>query len=139
MTECNQDPQELDNILVLNLFIRRPPSSIRNWWTDFPDEHIAKETVEQPFRIVTLKHTSNGKELKTYWRSPDGSERITRETMCVLKDGSWTFDIVHPIGLEIHDEFRAIPLKGGSRVEIRSMLIPGALGNESIILFRSKG
>jgi len=37
--------------LDLDLDIHRSPDSVRAWWTDLPDEYVAKDPREQPHRI----------------------------------------------------------------------------------------
>ena len=112
--------------LALDLFIRRSPESVRKWWTDLPDDYYAKDPKEQPYRIVTKKHMPNaGRELTCFWRSPDGSERQTQETMHLFSDGlSWAFDVINPAGFYIRDEFRAVAVEGGTTLEIRSKITP---------------
>src|SRR5713226_10433006 len=40
--------------LDLELEIKRPPRSVRAWWTDLPDDYVAKDPREQPHRIRVL-------------------------------------------------------------------------------------
>src|SRR5579884_1958865 len=97
---------EMQIVFELTLHIRKPPQHVRSWWTDFPEDYIAKDPTEQPFRIITKKKTSSGKELQTFWRLPDGSVREQFEIMQVKQDGSWTFEIPnHSLGFHILDEF----------------------------------
>ncbi len=94
-------------VLDLELVIRKSPESIRAWWVDLPDDYQAQDAREQPYRIVTLRKLPNGRELRTYWRMPDGSTREMEEILTLKPDGSWTFEIPnHPTGLHIFDEFR---------------------------------
>lgn len=111
-----------EETIELDLPIRRPPESVRAWWTDLPDDYHATDPREQPYRIVTKNRTPTDRELVCYWRSPDGSERQTQETLHLNKDGSWAFDVVHPAGFLIRDEFRAVPAEGSTRLEIRSKI-----------------
>ncbi len=122
---------EKDNTVILDLLIRRTPESIRRWWTDLADDYTAIDPREQPYRIVTRKRTLGSRELLCYWRSPDGTERQTQETLHMHEDGSWTFDVIHPAGFHILDEFRTVPVEGGTRLEIRSKLTPQVQGAES--------
>ncbi len=124
---------ERDDTLVLDLLIHRPPDSVRRWWTDLPDDYTAKDPREQPYRILTVKSTSNGREMICYWRSPDGTERQTQETLHLKDDGSWSFDVIHPAGFHILDEFHAVPIQERTRLEIRSRLTPLTPGAESVI------
>lgn len=111
-------------VIELDLFISRSPDSVRAWWTDLPDDYRATDPREQPYRVVTQKYTGDGRQLLCYWRSPDGSERQTRETLHLREDGSWAFDVEHPAGYSILDEFKAVPQDGRTRLEVRSKIVP---------------
>jgi hypothetical protein len=112
-------------VLELDLLIRRPPESVKAWWTDLPDNYSAADPTEQPFRILTTRRTPQGRELTTYWRLPDGSVRENHEIMRVGEDCTWTFEIPsHPLGLKIFDEFSAKATKDGTSLRIRSTIIP---------------
>ncbi len=124
---------EKDDTIVLDLFVRRSPGSVRRWWTDLPDDYAATDPREQPYRIVTVKRKADGRELICSWRSPDGTDRQTQETLKMREDGSWSFDVIHPAGLHILDEFRVVPVEGGTRIEIRSKITPQVQGAESTI------
>ena len=114
--------------LDLELDIHRPPRSVRAWWTDLPDVYVAKDPREQPHRIRVLARNGDRIELVGTWRGPLGTERLLRETLRVREDGSWTFD-ARAMGLRVHDEFEAIPHGDGTRLHIRSTIVPaGALG-----------
>jgi len=114
--------------LDLQLSIHRPPQSVRAWWTDLPDEYVAKDPREQPHRIRVLARDGNRIDLVGTWRGPFGSERLLPEALRVREDGSWTFD-ARAMGLRIHDEFEAIPSGDGTRLQIRSTITPaGPLG-----------
>jgi hypothetical protein len=114
-----------EGILDLELFIKRSPASVRAWWTDLPDDYTAQDPREQPFRIVTLTQTPNGRELRTYWRMPDGSTREMRELLALKPDGNWTFEIPeHPAGFHVFDEFQIEPVESGTKLHIRSTLTP---------------
>jgi len=116
----------VEETFQLELFIRKPPEAVKAWWTDLPDDYLANDPDEQPFRIVTLKkYNEQGKfirELHCYWRLPDGSERKTQEILYFSEDNEWSFDVIHPLGFKIHDDFRAIPFEGGTRLEIKSKI-----------------
>ncbi len=111
--------------LDLELFIRKPPASVRSWWVDLPEDYQANDPREQPYRIVTLRRLADGRELRTYWRTPDGSTRDMVEILHVKPDGSWTFEIPeHPLGFHILDEFRPEPVANGTKLHIRSVITP---------------
>jgi hypothetical protein len=110
-------------VINLELVIKRKPASVRSWWTDFPDDYEAQDSREQPFRIVTLKRTPNGREVRTYWRMPDGSTRDWQEVLTIKPDGNWSFEIPeHPAGFHILDEFQLEPVSNGTKLHIRSTL-----------------
>jgi hypothetical protein len=114
--------------LDLELDIDRPPQSVRAWWTDLPDEYVAKDPREQPHRIRVLERHSDRIELVGTWRGPLGTERLLPETLRLREDGSWTFD-ARAMGLRVHDEFEAIPNGDGTRLHIRSTITSaGPLG-----------
>ena len=108
----------------LDIFIRRAPLQVRRWWTEFPDDYRAPDPREQPYRVVVLKRRSDGAHLRTYWKRPDGTEIDWEERMTVDQDGGWAFDIHHPLGIDIRDEFHPREAEGGTRLEIRSVLRP---------------
>lgn len=109
---------------VVSLTIRRSPESVRAWWTDLPDDYTAKDPKEQPFRIVTLEKRPDGRELETHWRTPFGVMRA-RESLRLHEDGSWSFEVANaPFGLRAIDEFHAVSAEGGTRLDIRSTLVP---------------
>src|SRR5437870_12654637 len=56
--------------LDLELDIHRPPQSVRAWWTDLPDEYVAKDPREQPHRIRVLARNGHRIELEGTWRGP---------------------------------------------------------------------
>jgi hypothetical protein len=122
-----------DDTIILDLPIHRTPESVRRWWTDLPEDYMAKDPREQPYRVLTMKTTADGRELICYWRSPDGTERETKETLHIKDESSWSFDVIHPAGFRILDEFRVVPVKEGTRLEIRSKLTPLTPGAESIM------
>ena len=114
--------------LDLELDIHRPPQSVRAWWTDLPDEYVAKDPREQPHRIRVLARNGHRIELEGTWRGPLGRDALLRETLHVRDDGSWTFD-ARAMGLRVHDEFQAFPSGDGTRLHIRSVINPdGPLG-----------
>ena len=118
----HQNEQQGD-VLELELLIRRPPESVKVWWTELPDDYLATDPAEQPFRILTTRRIPRGRELLTYWRQPDGSVRENHEIMQVSPDAAWTFEIPsHPLGLKIFDEFSAKATKDGTLLLIRSTL-----------------
>jgi hypothetical protein len=114
--------------LDLVLDIRRPPRSVRAWWTDLPDDYVAKDPREQPHRIRVLRRYPDRIELVGTWRGPLGRDSLLPETLRVREDGSWTFD-ARAMGLRIHDEFQALPNGDGTRLHIRNVITPaGAWG-----------
>ncbi len=113
------------SLLSLDLFVRRSPLQVRQWWTEFPDDYRASDPREQPFRIVTLNREGNERRLRTHWRTAEGGEMVVPETLVLKDEDSWTFDVDNPF-FEIHDEFRAMPVEGGTRLEIRSTIRPRA-------------
>jgi len=70
----------------LELLIHKPPESVRAWWTDYPDDYHAKNPREQPYRIVTTRRFPNGREVRTYWRLPDGSTPELQEVLNLKSD-----------------------------------------------------
>src|SRR2546427_8565501 len=112
--------------LDLQLSIHRPPQSVRAWWTDLPDEYVAKDPREQPHRIRVLARNDNRIDLVGTWRGPLGTERLLPETLRLREDGSWTFD-ARAMGLRIHDEFEASPSGDGTRLHIRTIITPTGL------------
>jgi hypothetical protein len=115
---------ESSNVINLELMIRKPPSSVRAWWTELPDDYQAKDPQEQPHRIVTKRRLPNGRELETFWRMPDGFAFNLREILTLKPDGSWTFEILDGLGFHILDEFRTEPVPSGTKLTIRSTLTP---------------
>ena len=114
--------------LDLDLDIHRPPGSVRAWWTDLPDEYVAKDPREQPHRIRVLARNGDRVEVEGAWRGPLGREMLLRETLRLREDGSWTFD-ARAMGLRVHDEFEAFPSGESTRLHIRSVITPaGPLG-----------
>jgi hypothetical protein len=112
----------------LELNIKRPPKSVRAWWTDLPDDYLAKDPREQPHRIRVLERDGDRIEVVGTWRGPFGTERLLPETLRLREDGSWTFD-ARAMGLRVHDEFEAIASSDGTRLHIRSTITPdGPLG-----------
>ena len=111
-------------VIDLELMIRKPPESVRAWWTDLPNDYRAKDPSEQPFRIVTTRRLSNGRELHTYWRMPDGSTFDFQEILNMKPDGSWTFEIPNGMGFHIMDEFRTESVPTGTKLTVRSTLTP---------------
>ena len=111
--------------LELELFIRRPPESVRAWWTDLPDDYQAKDPREEPYRIVTLRKFPNGRLLLTYWHDDeDGSTYERHEVLLTLPDGGWTVEMTDSPYFHIRDEFQVRPGEGGSYVHLRQMRIP---------------
>jgi hypothetical protein len=113
-------------VLDLELMIRKPPESVRAWWTDYPDDYHAKDPREQPYRILTTRRFPNGREVRTFWRLPDGSTPELQEVLNLKPDGSWTYELPHPnpTGIHVFDEFRAEPAPNGTRLLIHSTLTP---------------
>jgi hypothetical protein len=109
--------------LDLNLDIQRSPGSVRAWWTDLPDDYVAKDPREQPHRIRALSRNGDRIELVGTWRGAFGKDRLLRETLRLREDGSWTFD-ARAMGLHIHDEFEVSPRGDGTRLHIRSTITP---------------
>ena len=113
-------------VLNLELLIRKPPDSVRAWWTDYPDDYHAKDPREQPYRILTTRRLPNGREVRTFWRLPDGSTPELQEVLNLKPDGSWTYEVLYPnpTGIHIFDEFRTEPTPNGTRLLIHSTLTP---------------
>src|SRR2546425_6027735 len=109
--------------LDLDLDIHRPPGSVRAWWTDLPDEYVAKDPREQPHRIRVLARNGDRVEVEGAWRGPLGREMLLRETLRLRENGSWTFDS-RAMGISVHDEFEVVSLGEGARLHIRSVLTP---------------
>jgi hypothetical protein len=76
------------DVINLQVLIRKSPESVRAWWTDLPEDYHAKNPREQPYRIVTTRRLPNGRELRTYWRMPDGSAFDFQEILTLKPDGS---------------------------------------------------
>jgi hypothetical protein len=112
------------DVINLELLISKSPASVRAWWTDFQEDYRAKDPREQPFRIVTTRRLPNGRELRTYWRMPDGATFDFQEILTLKPDGSWTFEIPNGTGFHILDEFRAESVPTGTKLIIRSALTP---------------
>ena len=110
----------------LELLIRKPPQSVRAWWTEYPDDYHATDPQEQPYRILTTRRLSNGREVRTYWKMPDGANLEVREILNVKPDGSWTYDVPCPnvMGIHVFDEFRPESTPEGTRLFIHSTLTP---------------
>jgi hypothetical protein len=113
-------------VLDLELLIRKPPNSVRVWWTEYPDDYQAKDPQEQPYRILTTRRLPNGREVRTYFRQPDGSTLELQEILNLKPDGSWTYEIPYPnpLGIHIMDEFRTEPTLNGTKLLIHSTLTP---------------
>ena len=109
--------------LDLDLDIHRSPDSVRAWWTDLPDEYVAKDPREQPHRIRALARQGDRVEVVGTWRGPLGREMLLKETLRLREDGSWTFDS-RAMGISVHDEFEVVSLGEGARLHIRSVLTP---------------
>ena len=114
-------------VLNLELLIRKPPDSVRAWWTDYPDDYHVKDPREQPYRILTIRRLPNDREVRTYWRMPDGSTPEVQEFLNLKPDGSWTYEVPYPnaTGIHVFDEFRTEPTPEGTRLLIHSTLTPG--------------
>src|SRR3989442_15852467 len=104
--------------LDLDLDIHRSPDSVRAWWTDLPDEDVAKDPREQPHRIRVLARQGDRVEVVGTWRGPLGREMLLKETLRLREDGSWTFDS-RAMGISVHDEFEVVSLGEGARLHIR--------------------
>jgi len=113
-------------VLDLEILIRKPPASVRAWWTDYPDDYRAKDPREQPYRILTTRRLPNGREVRTYWKMPDGSALEVLEVLNLKPDGSWTYELPYPnpMGIHVLDEFRTEPTPSGTRLLIYSTLTP---------------
>jgi len=114
-------------VLDLEILIRKPPASVRAWWTDYPDDYRAKDPREQPYRILTTRRLPNGRRVRTYWKMPDGSTLEVLEVLNLKPDGSWTYDVPYPnpLGIHVFDEFRPDPSPEGTKLMIHSTLTPG--------------
>jgi hypothetical protein len=112
--------------LDMELDIHRPPRSVRAWWTDLPDEYVAKDPREQPHRIRVLERNGDRIEVVGTWRGPLGREWLLPETLRLREDGSWTFE-ARTMGLRVHDEFEAVPHGDGTRLRIRTVITPAGL------------
>jgi len=115
---------QTSNDLNLELLIRKSPESVRAWWTELPDDYRAKDPREQPYRILTTRRLPNGRELRTYWRMPDGSTFDFQEILALKPDGSWTFEVPNALGFRIMDEFRPEAVPTGTKLTIHSTLTP---------------
>ena len=111
-------------VINLELLIRKPPESVRAWWTDLPDDYKAKDPQEQPYRITTTRRLPNGREVQSYWRMPDGAAFDFKEILIVKPDGGWRFEIPNGMGFRIMDEFRVEAVPTGTKLTIRSTLTP---------------
>lgn len=105
--------------IAVELHIRRPPHEVRAWWLEMPEDYVAADPREQPFRIKTLRRTQSEWEIMTYWRVLG---RVTKvpETFHLKPDGDWDVDIALPFGLRQRDAFVLHPTREGTRVEIRA-------------------
>jgi len=114
------------DVLDLEFLIRKPPASVRAWWTEYPDDYHAKDPREVPYRILTTRRLPNGREVRTYWRMPDGSNAETQEILNLKPDGSWTYDVPlpNPTGIHVFDEFRTEATPDGTKLLIHSTLTP---------------
>jgi len=114
------------DVLDLELLIRKPPASVRAWWTDYPDDYHAKDPLEQPYRILTTRHLSNSREVRTYWKMPDGTAIDILEILNLKPDGTWTYEVPSPnrLGIHVLDEFRPESTPEGTRLLIHSTLTP---------------
>jgi hypothetical protein len=112
------------DVIHLELSIRKPPQSVRAWWTDLPDDYNAKDPQEQPHRIITTRRLPNGRELETHWRLPDGTAFQLKEILTLKPDGSWTFEVPSAMGFQILDEFKTEPASNGTKLTIHSTLTP---------------
>ncbi len=110
----------------LELEIARSPASVRRWWTEFPDDYIAEDPSEQPYRILTLRREGDHRFLKTFWKRPDGSEMEMEEVLVLQTEGGWTYTIErHPGGFHVVDQFIVNPKEGGgTHLVITSTLHP---------------
>jgi hypothetical protein len=115
------------DVIDLELLIRKPPGSVRAWWTDYPDDYHAKDPREQPYRILTTRKLQDGREVRTFWKMPDGSNVEVQEILNLKPDGSWTYDVPCPnaMGIHVFDEFRTEPTPDGTRLLIHSTLTAG--------------
>jgi hypothetical protein len=113
-------------VIDLELLIRKRPDSVRAWWTEYPDDYHAKDPREQPYRILTTRRLPNGRELRTYWRMPDGSNAEIKEVLNLKPDGNWTYDVPcpNPTGIHVFDEFRTEATADGTKLLIHSTLTP---------------
>jgi hypothetical protein len=113
-------------LIDLELLIRKPPESVRAWWTEYPDDYYAKDPREQPYHISTTRRLPNGREVRTYWNMPDGSKVEVREILTMKPDGSWTYDVPYPnpTGVHVFDEFRTESTAEGTKLLIHSTLTP---------------
>ncbi|MHB8606463.1 MAG: hypothetical protein ACYDCK_14560 [Thermoplasmatota archaeon] len=118
--------------LKVELLIARRPAEVRAWWTEYPDDYVANDPAEQPFRIRTLGRAGGKREVLTSWRLPDGSAREVPEFLENYPDGSWVYEIPHhPLGLHIRDIFEvSVAPGGGSRLLITSVVTPLTPGGE---------
>lgn len=110
--------------MELELPIDRDPKTVKAWWTELPDDYVAKDPKEQPFRIRTLKRHEDGRTLETSWRTPMGATKSI-ERMRLHDDGSWTFEVESAMfGVGAHDTFRAVPDGDGTRLLVRTEFLP---------------
>ena len=82
--------------------VRAPPDAVRAWWTDVPREWI----VGRDGDALLLETSFGGVKV--------------RERLVALPGNRWRFDTTAPMGLDVTDEFEALPAPGGgTRVRIQ--------------------
>jgi hypothetical protein len=106
----------------MEITIQRAPESVRRWWTEYPDDYVATDPREQPFRIRTLDRKDGKRHVMTTWKRPDGSIAEWEEFLEIFPDGSWTYTIPRNVGnYRIFDRFLPRPgAEGGTVLRIES-------------------
>ncbi|MHB8604964.1 MAG: hypothetical protein ACYDCK_06870 [Thermoplasmatota archaeon] len=91
---------------------------MRAWWTTFEDEWSASERGANPRRIVVDARRARGLDFTARWRMPPAFRFATPETLRMLPDGSWTFEVADCLGVRVADRFRPEPSRDGTIVRI---------------------
>lgn len=105
--------------LVLEFDVSRPPDELERWWTDLPEVYEADDPREQPHRIELVEETEDGKVYDTTWRGPLGMPFSLTEILRDEGPGRWRFVVPGP-GFEIEDRYEVQTKGDGAHLEIRS-------------------